>query len=72
MEYTDLNETNLESILENLDFSEEEISKIKYDSRYYDRYILIREGPNIGFVSVFEQPFDDPYLTLTLDRFKYL
>lgn len=68
MEYSELNETNLETILKSLDFDEGEIARIQKDREYFDRYILIQDGPDIGFLTVLRQPFGDPYLDLTLEE----
>lgn len=48
-------------------FNEEEIAEVKEDVGYHDMYILIKAGENIGFLSVLEQKFEDPYLEVVLD-----
>lgn len=64
----ELKEENLEVLLADSVFEEKEISEIKRDIKYYDRYLLIQEGLRMGFLKVLRQPFDDPYLELVLDE----
>lgn len=67
MDYIDLKQSDLERILRESEFSEEEINKIKNDARHYDRYILVCEGQSVGFIAILEQQFEDPYMNISLD-----
>ncbi len=67
MKYFDLKQGNIEDALAKFDFSNEETEKIAEDVSYFDRYFLIQEGNNIGFLTVLSQHFNDPYMNLELD-----
>ena len=63
-----MKQENLENILSQFGLAQEEIEEQARKAAYYDKYLLIEEAGNLGFLSVLTQHFHDPHMDISLNE----